>query len=46
MTQHDPQPAVRRPVLLIAAGRQRVGKTTFLNALTQRLREHGSRAAI
>ncbi len=46
MTQHDSHPGARRPVLLIAAGRQRVGKTTFLNALTQHLQEHGSRAAI
>ncbi len=46
MTQHDSHPGARRPVLLIAAGRQRVGKTTFLNALTQHLREHGSQAAI
>ncbi len=46
MTQTETSRPPRRPVLLIAAGRQRVGKTTFLNAVTQHLREHGSRAAI
>jgi GTPase Era involved in 16S rRNA processing len=28
----------RKPVLMIVVGRQRVGKTTFLNALAQYLR--------
>jgi hypothetical protein len=32
----------RRPVLLIAVGRQRVGKTAFLNATAQYLRHHGA----
>jgi hypothetical protein len=32
----------RRPVLLIAVGRQRVGKTAFLNTLAQYLRAQGA----
>ncbi|MGA9850919.1 MAG: hypothetical protein WBQ45_25195, partial [Roseiarcus sp.] len=32
----------RKPVLMIVVGRQRVGKTTFLNALAQYLRGHGA----
>jgi hypothetical protein len=32
----------RRPVLLIAVGRQRVGKTAFLNTTAQYLRHHGA----
>jgi hypothetical protein len=32
----------RRPVLFIGVGRQRVGKTTFLNTLIQALRAQGS----
>lgn len=36
----------RLPVLFVAAGRQRVGKTTFLNALVQYVRERGSVAAL
>ena len=32
----------RKPVLMIVVGRQRVGKTTFLNALAQYLRSHGA----
>jgi hypothetical protein len=32
----------RRPVLLIVVGRQRVGKTTFLNTTAQFLHEHGA----
>lgn len=31
-----------RPILLIAAGRQRVGKTSFLNTTAQFLRAHGA----
>jgi len=31
-----------KPVLMIVVGRQRVGKTTFLNALAQYLRGHGA----
>jgi hypothetical protein len=36
----------RRPVLFIGVGRQRVGKTTFLNALIQALRAQGSEMVI
>jgi len=32
----------RKPVLMIVVGRQRVGKTTFLNGLSQYLRGHGA----
>src|SRR5271165_2567337 len=32
----------RKPVLMIGVGRQRVGKTTFLNALAQYLRSDGA----
>ena len=32
----------RKPVLMIVVGRQRVGKTTFLNALAQHLRGQGA----
>ena len=32
----------RKPVLMIVVGRQRVGKTTFLNALAQYLRGQGA----
>ena len=32
----------RKPVLMIVVGRQRVGKTTFLNRLSQYLRGHGA----
>src|SRR5271169_3018963 len=32
----------RKPALMIVVGRQRVGKTTFLNALAQYLRGHGA----
>jgi hypothetical protein len=32
----------RRPVLIIAVGRQRVGKTSFLNTTVQFLRAHGA----
>ncbi|MBR0664694.1 hypothetical protein GXW71_10055 [Roseomonas hellenica] len=36
------QAGERRPVLLIAVGRQRVGKTTLLNAISQHYREAGA----
>jgi hypothetical protein len=36
----------RRPILFIGVGRQRVGKTTFLNTLIQALREQGSELVI
>ena len=36
----------RKPVLMIVVGRQRVGKTSFLNGLTQHLRECGAEFAI
>jgi hypothetical protein len=36
----------RRPILFIGVGRQRVGKTTFLNTLVQALREQGSELVI
>lgn len=36
----------RQPVLFIAVGRQRVGKTALLNALAQFLRERGGKVAI
>ena len=32
----------RKPVLIIAAGRQRVSKTVFLNASAQYMKEQGS----
>jgi hypothetical protein len=32
----------RRPILFVCVGRQRVGKTTFLNTMIQALREQGS----
>ncbi len=35
-------PAERQPVLIIAVGRQRVGKTTLLNAMVETYREHGA----
>jgi hypothetical protein len=38
--------AGRKPVLMIVVGRQRVGKTSFLNALTQHLQERGGSFAI
>ena len=36
----------RRPVLFITVGRQRVGKTTFMNILIQALRKQGAEIAI
>lgn len=36
----------RRPVLLIAVGRQRVGKTVFLNTTAQFLRAHGANVVL
>ena len=36
----------RKPVLMVVVGRQRVGKTSFLNALAQYLQEHGAEFAI
>ncbi len=36
----------RKPVLMIVVGRQRVGKTSFLNALTQHLRERGAQFTV
>jgi hypothetical protein len=39
-------PDERRPILLIALGRQRVGKTSFLNAAAQFLQRHGARPRI
>jgi hypothetical protein len=33
---------VRQPVLIIAVGRQRVGKTTMLNVMIEMLRSHGA----
>lgn len=36
----------RRPVLFITVGRQRVGKTTFMNVLIQALRKQGAEIAI
>lgn len=36
----------RRPVLLTTVGRQRVGKTTFLNILIQALRAQGAEMAV
>ncbi|WP_034999247.1 hypothetical protein [Beijerinckia mobilis] len=36
----------RKPVLLIALGRQRVGKTVFLNTLAQYLKQKGARFEI
>jgi hypothetical protein len=36
----------RRPVLFIGVGRQRVGKTTFLNTVIQAMREHGGEFVI
>ena len=35
MTQNSNHEQDRRPVLMIAVGRQRIGKTVFLNAVTQ-----------
>lgn len=36
----------RKPVLMVVVGRQRVGKTSFLNALAQYLQERGAEFAI
>jgi hypothetical protein len=36
----------RRPVLFIGVGRQRVGKTTFLNTVIQAMREQGAQFVI
>jgi hypothetical protein len=36
----------RRPVLFIGVGRQRVGKTTFLNTVIQSMREQGAQFVI
>ena len=36
----------RRPVLMIVVGRQRVGKTTFLNTAVQFLRAHGGEVVV
>jgi len=39
--EHD-----RRPVLIMAVGRQRVGKTVFLNTAVQFVRKHGAKVEI
>ncbi len=36
----------RRPVLIMAVGRQRVGKTVFLNTVVQFVRKHGAKVEI
>ncbi|WP_158803417.1 hypothetical protein [Acidisoma sp. L85] len=36
----------RRPILFIGVGRQRVGKTTFLNTIIQAMREQGAELVI
>lgn len=36
----------RRPVLVMVVGRQRVGKTTFLNTVVQFLRAHGGEVTV
>lgn len=33
---------VRRPILMVVVGRQRVGKTTVVNSIIQKVRESGS----
>ncbi|NPD66326.1 hypothetical protein HN018_23440 (plasmid) [Lichenicola cladoniae] len=41
-----PSAAEHRPVLFITVGRQRVGKTTFMNVLIQALRQQGANITI
>ena len=42
MTQESEHNRDPRPVLMIAVGRQRAGKTVFLNTVAQYVKEHGS----
>ncbi len=39
-------PEDRRPVVIVVVGRQRVGKTTFLNTTVQFLRAHGGQVVV
>ena len=36
----------RQPVVVIVVGRQRVGKTSFLNTTVQFLRAHGGKVVV